>query len=211
MPDMPTVAAPKLVVRAAFFDVGNVLLRFSSRRVLAKIACAVKRHPLKLARYLWTSDVGERIERGELDGTALYAIFQKELDYRGSFAQFRELWCDHFSLDRGSHAVFKAAAERVPTYLLSNTNALHFDYIRKRYSFPHQARGSILSHEVGLRKPDPAIYRKALELSGTRAGETVFVDDLKPNVDAARDLGMIAIRFRGADDLRRHFEALGLA
>jgi putative hydrolase of the HAD superfamily len=208
---MPTVAQEKLVVRAAFFDVGNVLLRFSSRRVIAKIACAVKRHPLKLARYLLNSDVGERIERGELGGEGLYEIFQKELGYKGSFAQFRELWCDHFTLDRGSHAVFKASSERVPTYLLSNTNALHFDFIRKRYAFPHQARGLILSHEVGLRKPDPAIYRKALELSGTRAGETVFVDDLKANVQSARDLGMIAIQFRGAEDLRRRFEALGLA
>jgi FMN phosphatase YigB (HAD superfamily) len=204
-------AAEKLVVRAAFFDVGNVLLRFSSRSVLAKIACAVKCHPLKLARYVWTSDVGERIERGELDGDGLYAIFQSELGYKGSFAQFRELWCDHFSLDRGSHAVLKAASERVPTYLLSNTNQLHFDFIRQRYAFPHQVRGSILSHEVGLRKPDPAIYRKALELSGTRPGETVFVDDLKANVDSARALGMIAIQFRNAEDLRRRFAALGLA
>jgi len=208
---MPTVASEKQIVRAAFFDVGNVLLRFSARHVIAKIACAVKRHPLKLARYLWTSDVGERIERGELDGDALYEIFRKELGYKGSFAQFRDLWCDHFTLDRGSLAVFKASSERVPTYLLSNTNALHFDFIRKRYSFPHQAKGSILSHEVGLRKPDPAIYRKALELSGTRAGETVFVDDLKANVDAARALGMIAIQFKSAEDLRRRFEALGLA
>ena len=208
---MPTVSSEKLVVRAAFFDVGNVLLRFSGRRVIAKIACAVKSHPLKLARYLWSSDIGERIERGELDGDALYALFQKELGYKGSFAQFRELWCDHFSLDRGSHAVFKAAAERVPTYLLSNTNALHFDFIRKRYAFPHQAKGSVLSHEVGLRKPDPKIYRLALDLSGTRAGETVFVDDLKVNVDSARALGMIAIQFRSAEDLRRRFEALGLA
>ncbi len=210
MPASSPVSAPKQVVRAAFFDVGNVLLRFSSRRVLAKIACAVKRHPIKLARYL-ASDVGERIERGEIGGEALYEIFRRQLGYRGSFAQFRELWCDHFTLDRGSHALMKAAAERVPTYLLSNTNALHFDHIRKRYAFPHQVRGAVLSHEVGLRKPDPEIYRRALALSGTRAGETVFIDDLKPNVDAARDLGMIAIRYRGAEDLRRRFQDLGLA
>lgn len=209
---MPTAqAVEKRAVRAAFFDVGNVILRFSSRGVLAKIACAVKSHPLKLARYLWSSDVGERIELGELGGEALYELFQRELGYRGTFAQFRELWCDHFTLDRGSHAVLKASVERVPTYLLSNTNALHFDFIRRRYAFPHQVRGSILSHEVGLRKPDPEIYRRALALSGTAAEETVFVDDLKPNVDAARRLGMIAIQFRGAEDLRRRFETLGLA
>ena len=68
-------------VRAVFFDIGNVLLRFSSREVLARVACAVRSHPLKLAKYLWKSDIGERIERGEVSGDQLYEIFQKELGY----------------------------------------------------------------------------------------------------------------------------------
>lgn len=202
--------SPKPPVKAVFFDIGNVLLRFSSREVIARVACAVKRHPLKLARYLWSSDIGERIERGEVDGDQLYEIFQKELGYKGSFAQFRMLWCDHFTLDRGSYALLKRTIKQVPTYLLSNTNALHIDFIKERYEFPGQVRGAILSHEVGLRKPDPAIYRKALALSGTTAEETVFVDDLKPNVDAAAKLGMIAIRFKDAESLRARFDALGL-
>ncbi|MDE2491995.1 MAG: HAD family phosphatase [Elusimicrobia bacterium] len=198
-------------VRAVFFDIGNVLLRFSSSRVLSRFACALKRHPLKLAAYLWRSDLGERIERGQLGGEALYELFRSELGYKGSFAQFRVLWCDHFTLDRGSYSLLKKATARVPTYLLSNTNALHIDFIRERYEFPKLVRGAILSHEVGLRKPDPAIYRKALELSGTAPEQTVFVDDLKPNVEAARKLGIQAIRYRGADDLRRRFRDLGLA
>lgn len=197
-------------VRAVFFDIGNVLLRFSTRMVLRRFAWAVRRHPVKVAKYLWHSDIGERIERGEVDGPQLHALFQKELGYKGSYAQFRLLWCDHFTLDRGSNAILKRTAARVPTYLLSNTNALHIDFIRERYAFPSLIRGAILSHELGLRKPDPAIYRAALKLSGTRPEETVFVDDLKPNVEAARALGFIAIRFRGAEDLRRRFRELGL-
>ncbi len=197
-------------VRAVFFDIGNVLLRFSSRQVLAKVACAVKRHPLKLAKYLWRSDLGDRVERGEIGGEALYALFQEELGYKGTFPQFRLLWCDHFTLDRGSFAILKRTAAGTPTYLLSNTNALHYDFIRERYAFPGLVRGAILSHELGLRKPDPAIYRKALELSATAPEETVFVDDLKPNVEAARRLGLRAIRYRGAEDLRRRFLELGL-
>lgn len=197
-------------VRAAFFDIGNVLLRFDARRILRRFAWAVGRHPVKVARYLWHSDIGERIERGELDGPELHAMFAKELGYRGSYAQFRVLWCDHFTLDRGSHEILKRAARRVPTYLLSNTNALHIDFIRARYAFPGLVRGAILSHELGLRKPDCAIYRAALKLSRTRPEETVFVDDLKPNVEAARALGFVAIRFRGAEDLRRRFRELGL-
>lgn len=206
---MASVDAP--AVRAVFFDIGNVLLRFSSRQVLARVACAVRSHPLKLAKYLWKSDIGARIERGEVSGEQLYALFQSELGYKGTFAQFRLLWCDHFTLDRGTYAILKRTAKAVPTYLLSNTNALHIEFIRERYEFPALVRGSILSHELGLRKPDPAIYRAALKLSGTKPEETVFVDDLKPNVESAKRLGFQAIRFRDAEDLRRRFDALGLA
>ena len=198
-------------VRAVFFDIGNVLLRFSSKEVLRSIAWEVRGSPVKLARYLWHSDIGERIERGEVTGEQLYQLFQKELDYKGTYAQFRLLWCDHFTLDRGSSALLKRTASAVPTYLLSNTNALHIDFIRERYKFPALVRGAILSHELGLRKPDPAIYRAALKLSGTKAEETVFVDDLKPNVEAAKKLGMIGILFKDAADLRRRFDALGIA
>jgi putative hydrolase of the HAD superfamily len=198
-------------VKAVFFDIGNVLLRFSSRAVLKKIAWEVRGCPVKLAKYLWHSDIGERIERGEVDGQQLYELFRKELGYKGTPAQFRLLWCDHFTLDRGSYALLKRTAKSLPTYLLSNTNALHIDFIRERYEFPSLVRGAILSHELGLRKPDPAIYRAALKLSGTKPEETVFVDDLKPNVDSAHRLGMIAIRFKSSEDLRRRFETLGIA
>ncbi len=197
-------------MRAAFFDVGNVLLRFSHRRILRKFAWAVGRHPVKVTRLLWREKVVERIETGAVDGEEIHRLFREELGYRGTYAGFRRLWCDHFTLDRGSHALLKRVGAAVPTYLLSNTNALHFDYIRERYAFPSQVRGMILSHEVGLRKPDPAIYRAALKLSGTRPEETLFVDDLAENVAAAAKLGLVAVRFKGAADLRRRLAALGL-
>jgi epoxide hydrolase-like predicted phosphatase len=52
---------------------------------------------------------------------------------------------------------------------------------------------------VGMRKPDPAIFELTLERLGGAAPERcVFVDDLEPNCDAARALGMAAIRFESA-------------
>jgi putative hydrolase of the HAD superfamily len=48
---------------------------------------------------------------------------------------------------------------------------------------------------VGVRKPDPAIYELTLERLGIGADECVFVDDLEPNCETARALGMLAVRF----------------
>ena len=53
---------------------------------------------------------------------------------------------------------------------------------------------------VGMRKPDPAIYELTLErLGGVEASDCVFVDDLEVNCEAARALGMTAVRFVDAE------------
>jgi glucose-1-phosphatase len=196
--------------RAVFFDIGNVLLRFSAAKVVRDVAWRMRRSPVKVARYLWGSDLGRRVELGEIGGRELHEEFRAKLDWDGSWAEFKRLWCDHFEADRGSTALLKKVSASTPTYLLSNTNALHYDFIKENYAFASQVKGAILSHEVRLRKPDPAIYRAALALSGTAPEETVFVDDLKENVAGAAKVGLIAIRYRGADDLKRRFAALGL-
>jgi putative hydrolase of the HAD superfamily len=99
--------------------------------------------------------------------------------------------------------VLKGLSGKLPTYLLSNTNALHIEHIRARYAFPAIVKGAILSHELKLRKPQLEIYEAALKLSGTAPEETVFIDDLEENCAGARKAGLHAIRYRGAKDSRR--------
>ena len=199
-----------MAIKAVFFDIGNVLLRFSNKRILRKFAWAVGRHPVKVARLVWKGRIVDRIERGEVTGEEIHALFVRELGYKGDFARFKTLWCDQFTLDRGSFAVLKSLSGRMPTYLLSNTNALHIEHIRARYAFPSLVKGAILSHEVRLRKPERGIYEAALRLSGTAPEESVFIDDLEENCEGARKAGLHAIRYRGAKDLRKRLEALGL-
>lgn len=55
------------------------------------------------------------------------------------------------------------------------------------------------SHEVGMRKPNPAIYRLALDRLAVSASRTVFLDDLAPNVEAARGVGMTGVLVDPAD------------
>lgn len=199
-----------MAIKAVFFDIGNVLLRFSNKRILRKFAWAVGRHPVKVARLVWKGRIVDRIERGEVTGEEIHALFVRELGYTGDYSRFKTLWCDHFTLDRGSFAILKSLSVRMPTYLLSNTNALHIEHIRSRYAFPALVKGAILSHELKLRKPQIEIFEAALKLSGTAPEESVFIDDLEENCAGARKAGLHAIRYRGARDLKKRLEALGL-
>lgn len=66
------------------------------------------------------------------------------------------------------------------------------------------------SYLVGLRKPDPAIYRGLIEMSGRRPEEIAFVDDFEENVTAAVDAGIVGIAFTGEAALRHRVRRLGL-
>lgn len=63
---------------------------------------------------------------------------------------------------------------------------------------------------LGLRKPQPEIYRRALDILGKRGERVLFIDDRAENVAAAAAVGMKAIRFDGAEMLRRDLETLGV-
>ncbi|UFU04548.1 HAD-IA family hydrolase [Ruania suaedae] len=69
--------------------------------------------------------------------------------------------------------------------------------------------GVVVSGEVGVAKPDPAIYRLLLDRFDLEASETAFVDDSPPNVEAAREAGIHAEVFAGADAWRRTLREWG--
>jgi 2-haloacid dehalogenase len=95
-------------------------------------------------------------------------------------------------------------------YALSNWSAETFPMARGRYEFLSWFKEIVLSGEVGLVKPDPAIYRLAAERCGFEMAGTVFIDDSKVNVAAAAELGFDAIHFTGAQALRRGLGERGL-
>lgn len=200
----------KPVIRALFFDIGNVLLRFDPQEVLKRFAWAAGRHPLRMARLLWSRKLIDGVERGRVSPRELFEIVRDELGFSEGYAGFRRLWCASFRLRPGAVELMRRAARRRPVYLLSNTNPIHYDFIRRNYAFPGYARGAVLSYRVGLRKPEPAIYQAALRRAGVAAEEALFIDDLQPNVDSALLVGMHAVRYSTTPALARALERFGV-
>lgn len=64
---------------------------------------------------------------------------------------------------------------------------------------------------MGSAQPQGAYYAAALAASGVPAGDAVFVDDTAANVAAARDAGLRAYRYRGADELAWRLRECGLS
>ena len=80
-----------------------------------------------------------------------------------------------------------------------------------RFGLRRYFRVAFSSCYVGLRKPEPAIYRRALDILGSDPARTLFIDDRQENVDGAVTAGMKAIRFTGAEALRAQLGNLGVS
>ena len=85
------------------------------------------------------------------------------------------------------------------------TNEYRFEHFGLRQLF----QVALSSCYLGLRKPEPAIYRRALDILGKPAQRVLFIDDRAENVAGALNAGMKAIRFEGAEALRRELVSFG--
>lgn len=89
------------------------------------------------------------------------------------------------------------------TYLFSNTNQIHHDYFVSDfenkvapYSFTSLFITPYYSHEMGMRKPDPASFTYILNKEGLKASETLFIDDNEPNINAAASIGLQVLHLK---------------
>jgi putative hydrolase of the HAD superfamily len=94
------------------------------------------------------------------------------------------------------------------TALLSNMQHDMSAYARKNFGWLKEFDHLFLSCEVGLVKPDPAIFHHCIARMGVAPEETLFVDDREGNVSSARAVGIKAIRFRTVEQLREELRGM---
>jgi putative hydrolase of the HAD superfamily len=84
------------------------------------------------------------------------------------------------------------------------------EYRFERYGLRNFFSVALSSCYLGLRKPEPAIYQRALDILGRPAERILFIDDRPENISGAMAAGMKAIRFDGAEGLRHELVSLGV-
>jgi putative hydrolase of the HAD superfamily len=94
--------------------------------------------------------------------------------------------------------------------LLNNESRLLHEYRMEKYSLQDYLDVQLSSCYLGLRKPEPAIYRRAIDILGRPADRIVFIDDRKGNADAAAAEGIHAIQFLGEEKLRHDLRQIGI-
>jgi putative hydrolase of the HAD superfamily len=97
-----------------------------------------------------------------------------------------------------------------PLYCLSNMHFASIEYLEKSETFWDVFDGAVISCRLQLCKPEAGIYEHLLRTHGLEAKNTLFVDDVQKNLDAAAELGMRTLRFENAAQCERELRALGV-
>jgi 2-haloacid dehalogenase len=199
-------------IKSVVFDVGNVLYGWDPESFL------VRQIADDAARLQFIEDVDLYGWHESLDGGRPYAEAAAELNEK--FPQYAHLiaaWSDRFGETisgpvPGVHAIVEALhARNVPLFAITNFSADFWpSFFAKERDFFARFRDIVVSGEVKMLKPDPAIYYLALDRFGLKPADALFIDDRQINVQGALAVGMAAHLFTDADGLRARLEAESL-
>ncbi|MBT8434941.1 MAG: HAD-IA family hydrolase [Gammaproteobacteria bacterium] len=112
-------------------------------------------------------------------------------------AELEDSYLSRHSLNAGIlELLSEARASDISVWCLSNDVGRWSDKLRNNLGIEEYLAGSIISGDVGVRKPDKEIYEIMIQSCGYRIEDILFVDDREKNVSAARALGVDSVLFR---------------
>lgn len=195
-------------IKALALDLGNVLVKVDHYRFCRRLAHLAGLTPEEVYALIFESDLEPAYDTGRLTTEEFHHRLRDQFNVDLPFFLFSDWWTDIFSPLPEMEETVRHLAPRYPLFLVSNTNPLHFAYIKERYAFLACFRGFILSFQVGSRKPEAAFYRALLASCGLPPHQCLFVDDKLPFVRAAQSHGLVAWQFttpaRFREELSRH-------
>ena len=200
------------MAKAVVFDVGNVLYDWNPRFLYERLT------PPGPALDAFLRDVATKDWHFQHDAGRPFAETSAELSAaHPDHAELIAQWGSRFTEQLGDmlpgmrDLVLALDTAGVPLYAITNFSGEFWPPFRAREAdLFDRFRGIIVSGDELLTKPDPAIYRLALDRFGLHAEECVFIDDRADNVAGAQNVGMEAVLFTDATALRGDFARLGV-
>ena len=170
--------------------------------VETKLADLARAHDLSGPR---VQAMGARLrpaaDRGELSETSYWRAVLEPFDVTPSAEDLD--FERYLQVHEEALALARQLTRQLKVGILSNDTREMAAARRRLMGIDERFAPIIVSADLGLTKPDAAIYLVALDAAGCSAGRCLFIDDRPENVRGARAVGMLALQYRGVEDLRR--------
>jgi len=185
-----------------YFDLGKVLVDFSSERMFRQMGDAAGIEPRQVQTVL-AAGLQLDYETGRLDSRAAYEIFCRQTSTRPEYEVFSRACNDIFTpIENMLPVVAQLYQAGYRLGILSNTCEGHWNHCLRRYTMLRSFFSiHVLSFKIGAVKPDAAIFRKAAELADCQPEDIFYTDDIPGHVAGARSVGLDAVVYTSTEDL----------
>ncbi len=195
------------MIKTVVFDLGGVLVDWSPRYVYSR-----ERDSYRLDRFLAEVATGEwnsQMDAGELFQTAIDQRAAEFPEWREWLQKWRDEWPTMLRgpID-GTVSLFEQVVEQrrrghlAGVYALSNWEANTFKIARARFPFLELFDGRLISGEERMIKPDPRFFHLLQKRFSIVPSETLFIDDVAKNIDAAEAIGFQTHHFTSPEALQ---------
>lgn len=201
-------------IKNLIFDLGNVILNIDTK--LSEAAFA--RHGMTNFSELYTltaqNELFDKLEIGSLTEKEFNDEFRRVTGSKLPDNILKECWnalIMDFPTARIEMLKRLKHEGKYRTFILSNTNIIHYHYYTDLLKRTHGIDGleslvehAYFSHEIGLKKPNRDIFDYVVEHSHIKPAESLFIDDNKANIEAANALGFntIFLKDNNMEDLK---------
>ena len=193
------------------FDLGGVLIDWDPRHLYRQLFSDPSEMEAFLAE-VTTAEWNSRQDEGRPWAEAIEELAADHPEQRDLIEAFHRRWPEMLAGEiPGTVDVLRdvhSAGFRL--LALSNWSSETFTFALERFEFLSWFEAIVISGDVKARKPHPAIFEHVIEHFDVQPSSTVFIDDADANVEAARMLGFLALRFVDAQALRRGLNQLGV-
>ncbi len=199
-------------IKNVVFDLGGVLVDWNPRYLYRKIFSS----PETMENFLATvctqewnekQDAGRSFAEGTAELISMHPHYQTEIEFYD--ARWEEML-------NGPISATVQILERLSSLkshrllALSNWSKDKFPIAEKNFPFLKLFEDIVVSGKVGFKKPDHRIFNYLCEKYSILPTESVFIDDVQSNLDAAAQLGFKTILFTSADQLEKQMIAMGI-
>jgi glucose-1-phosphatase len=196
-------------VEFVLFDLGGVLIELGGVASLQELTEAVSDETM-WHRWLTSPWVG-RFERGECSESEFSTGFVEEWQLDMSPQRFLDIFRDWpIGPYPGTAELLVEVQQSVPIGCLSNTNSMHWTYQTSQWPLLDLFDFRFLSFELGLVKPDAAIFQAVADQLPVRREHILYFDDVDLNAEAAHSFGFRSEHVRGIDEVRTVLLDIGL-
>ncbi len=180
--------------RALLLDLGGVVVGVDRAALVRNLAAACRVSKDVVVRALFDDGLKARYDLGDLDTAGMWRAFADATGCRGTFLGFARAYTHIFEPLMDNLSLFEEVSRAgFPVYVLSNTDPLHFGYIRASIPLVAGAEGVAPSFLLRAVKPDPEFFARAAELLGYDPAGCLFVDDRSDNRATAVGAGLTAV------------------